>query len=424
MRHPFRYYLGRVLRRLLMLLPASMLGAIPQPLLPSAYAQGGPDRLLRSTSALSQEPAPESEEEPPPAPCIEPTSEVPTAAGPQGTTQQRAAQQVPFTMVQTPVPPNIAAARWTATPAATEQRQGSPPSPQKAPTDYRTLAQHRFMPSSSVADAFATTHVGVITGGSYVSSTVLNQDGGKAVYVQDAAFLHGFRFQLGLGSHLAMGAAIHGIANTGITKNALLINGSDVGFNASGHILGGHTIGNKVRIAGRIEIGYSFNNNINLLKNFEILTSKKYSSQAQFSQELSKLESNLLQQDRRLLIDSHLITAVGLHSSIGLRFDLGLRNIQTIGEIISLPMQFSGAGLVSVDLAKLWPLPIGAQVGYRIEVANLAEAPVVCQSAIGGLFYTGRANLALGIDSVIMKKSGILEHLEFSTNLIMQYYWQ
>ena len=423
MRHPFRFYLGRVLRRLLMLLPASMLGAIPQPLLPSAHAQGGPDRLLSSTSALNQEPAPESEEEPPPAPCIEPIPEVPSASEPLGTAQPRATQQVPFTMVQTGVPPNTAAARWASTPAAAEQRQGSPPSLQKAPTDYRTLAQHRFMPSSSVADAFATTHVGVITGGSYVSSTVLNQDGGKAVYVQDAAFLHGFRFQLGLGSHLAMGAAIHGIANTGITKNALLINGSDLGFVASGHVLGGHTISNKVRIAGRVEVGYSFNNNINLLKNFELLTSKKYSSQAQFTQELSKLESNLLQQDRRLLIDSHLITAVGLHSSIGLRFDLGLRNIQTIGEIISLPMQFSGAGLVSVDLAKLWPLPVGAQVGYRIEVANLAEAPVACQSAIGGLFYTGRANLALGIDSVIMKKSGILEHLEFSTNLVMQYYW-
>ena len=423
MRHPFRFYLGRVLRRLLMLLPASMLGAIPQPLLPSAHAQGRPDRLLNPASTLNQEPSLDAEEEPPPAPCIEPSPEVPTAAGPLGPAQPHASPQVPIATVQTAVPPNTAAAKWTATPAAAQLHQGSPPSLQKAPTDYRTLAQHRFMPASSVADAFATTHVGVITGGSYVSSTVLNQDGGKAVYVQDAAFLHGFRFQLGLGSHLAMGAAIHGIANTGISKNALLINGSDLGFIASGHVLGGHTIGNKVRIAGRIEVGYSFNNNINLLKNFELLTSKKYSSQAQFTQELSKLESNLLQQDRRLQIDSHLITAVGLHPSIGLRIDLGLRNSQTIGEIIALPMQFSGAGLVSVDLAKLWPLPIGAQVGYRIDLANLAEAPVVCQSAIGGLFYTGRANLALGIDSVIMKKSGILEHLEFSTNLIMQYYW-
>ena len=89
MRHPFRFYLGRVLRRLLMLLPASMLGAIPQPLLPAAHAQGGPDRPLSSTSALNQEPAPESEEEPPPAPCIEPVPEVPPAAGPQGTALER-----------------------------------------------------------------------------------------------------------------------------------------------------------------------------------------------------------------------------------------------------------------------------------------------------------------------------------------------
>lgn len=420
MRHPFRYYFGRVLRRLLMLLPASMLGTIPQPLLPSAHAQGRPDRLLIGSGSLSQEPSLESEEEPPPAPCIEPSSEVPTSAGQPGTAPPSTLQQVPFS---TPVPTKPIAAAWTVAPAATEQRQGNPPSLHKAPTDYRTLGQHRFMPSSSVADPFATTHVGVITGGSYVSSAVLNQDGGKAVYVQDAAFLHGFRFQLGLGSHLAMGAAIHGIANTGISKNALLINGSDLGLIASGHVLGGHTIRNKVRIAGRVEVGYAFNNNINLLKNFELLTSKKYSTQAQFTQELNKLQSNLLQQDRRLLIDSHLITAVGLHSSIGLRFDLALRNVQTIGEIISLPMQLSGAGLVSVDLAKLWPLPIGAQVGYRIELSNLAEAPVASQSAIGGLFYTGRANLALGIDSVITKKSGILEHLEFSTNLIMQYYW-
>lgn len=406
-----------------MLLPASMLGAIPQPLLPSAHAQGRPERLLSSASLLNQEPSLDSEEEPPPAPCIEPAPEAPTFAGQLGTTQPRTTLQGAFTTGQNPVQPKTAAVGWTAAPAAAEQHHGRPPNIQRAAIDHRTLGQHRFMPSSSVADAFATTHVGVITGGSYVSSTVQNQDGGKAVYVQDAAFLHGFRFQLGLGSHLAIGVAIHGIANTGISKNALLINGSDLGFIASGHVLGGYTIGHKVRIAGRVEVGYAFNNNINLLKNFELLTSKKYSTQAQFSQELNKLQSNLLQQDRRLQIDSHLLTAVGLHSSIGLRFDLALRNTQTIGELISLPMQFSGAGLVSVDLAKLWPLPLGAQVGYRIELSNLAEAPVVNQSAIGGLFYTGRANLALGIDSVIMKKSGILEHLEFSTNLIMQYYW-
>jgi hypothetical protein len=85
MRHPFRYYFGRVLRRLLMLLPASMLGTIPQPLLPSAHAQGRPDRLLIGSGSLSQEPSLESEEEPPPAPCIEPSSEVPTSAGQPGT---------------------------------------------------------------------------------------------------------------------------------------------------------------------------------------------------------------------------------------------------------------------------------------------------------------------------------------------------
>lgn len=99
MRHPFRFYLGRVLRRLLMLLPASMLGAIPQPLLPSAHAQGRPDRLLNPASTLNQEPSLDAEEEPPPAPCIEPSPEVPTAAGPLGPAQPHASPQVPIATV-------------------------------------------------------------------------------------------------------------------------------------------------------------------------------------------------------------------------------------------------------------------------------------------------------------------------------------
>jgi hypothetical protein len=217
---------------------------------------------------------------------------------------------------------------------------------------------------------------------------------------------------VGILRHLAIRAAVQGEALSGADPNGLLAFGGQLGYTVGGGVTLAQTV-------DRFALGVSMDVSYGTDYAFNVLTAISES-----------LEANAITPDT--LLDKTQVTryapgaqvAIGLHPAVGLwvggeyvAFKAKADGVADTGHTIA------GGGGLSVDFSRISPVPLGLTGSYRAE--HVPDEPLHSQFA-AGLGYTGRRDVSIGIESVVMKES----HPEDKIDLLVvvaamrvRYYW-
>ena len=257
----------------------------------------------------------------------------------------------------------------------------------------RTLAGHTFIPSDLVNPPFITTHVDSLTGGGFLKVSALIQgDGGQEVADFDlGAIAQTITTQFALTEFLAVGVAATGQAVAGVNNEAALVSGATLGY------------------------GLQFSALVRLLRVQKFVLSAAASGGLEKAARLSPIDAInqvLATGNARNITDlfvsssandlgADLRAALSLHPVFGLTANIGLgrESFNQAGQSNSEGVFSLGLAL-SLDFNAIRSAPVGFLLGYGNE-RSLEDGATPIGTFVGGIFYTGREDLALGLEAAI-----------------------
>ena len=253
---------------------------------------------------------------------------------------------------------------------------------------------HRFIPSEFVPGPFITTDFTTLTGLGFASAAV-NVSGSTTAY-NLGALSESMRLQVAQTSWLALRLGAAGILFSGIDQDAALNFGATFGYN----VVAGATAGwrfDRLRLAGSLDVGTSQSYTFNIL------------SAIQQSVAASMVNASTL-----LTGVSTITVAPGAQAAYGFSPTLGAFGHVTFsfanaasGGVSQSSKALEAGGGASIDLAPDNHVPIGFLVAYNLEVDfPPGGAPSTASHQVaGGIFYTGRPDLALGMEARVSRSS-------------------
>jgi hypothetical protein len=256
----------------------------------------------------------------------------------------------------------------------------------------RELAGHVFVPSLAVTDPFVSTHVSLYAGAGYswidgFGFDVRGNPVGKDSYVA-AALAEGDGFQAGLTHWLAVRLSGGGALNGGANGRSVLVVGMVQAIPIGVGATASWKLGRTVRIGGTVDFVYSYTK---LIQPLTAVRNSLIAGQADTT-------------DASQRIDGYFVTpgasvAIAPHRAIGL---LGAAQYSwngLYGDVTSRSLSYIVLGVSGqLDLHALVPmLAFGLLVSYRTQIPLQADTRFT-HTLEGGLFYTGRHAIDLGLD--------------------------
>lgn len=311
------------------------------------------------------------------------------------------------------------------TPDDTPAQASTPPSSAADPLDWgdqanrRALNGHFFLPSEVVADPFTTTHFGSATAFGYgrFDMTVQDDQGDtRELRLKLAAIQQGMELQVQFAqagpASFAVRARASGSAAVGVNADSALYVPLTVGYD--------YGVGLAVKPWGN--------------RWFQFAVSLDYLRGTTYTVSPLQALSNS--------IEAGTLTTSGLLSTeivnqVSPALSLAVSPYRLLGLVTSLRYAWSrsegggpdaqvldwGAAL-GFDLGAVSKAPIGIQGMYRLE-KGLDGQRRLLHFGGGGLFYTGRRNLALGAEIEVTRSSPMdgVEQLQIMGQFRLRYYW-
>jgi hypothetical protein len=285
----------------------------------------------------------------------------------------------------------------------------------------RQLAGHVFFPSLIVQDPFVSTYVAVFTAAGYdwlegPGFDIAGNTVGRRSY-RAAAMAQGATFQAGLTDFLAIRVTGSGAVDGGASARSALV----VGMVLPISVDGGATL--SWRLAPKVRFGVTFDflyAHSRLIQPLNAIHDSILAGEVRFSSATDKVNSESVVPGATLAIAP--CDAVGL-----LAFAQYNWTRQTDGETRHFNYVDVGAS-AQVDLLPNLALPVGLLASYRANIPFEDEVRFV-NTVEGGVFYTGRKDLDLGLDAQVKWFDLRPDHLfrldttEAIGIIEMRYYW-
>ena len=287
----------------------------------------------------------------------------------------------------------------------------------------RALDQHLFMPSLAVVDPFVPTEFSLTTGAGYAWANgsgfdVRGNAVGNGSYVA-ASLSEAVSFQAGLFSWLALRVRGGGGLYGGFNARSALVLGATMPLTVEPGLTASWQLGRFLRLGGTFDYVYQY---AKLIDPLSLVRTSLASGQVDTSQVSQRVIDNIVLPGVTAAFAP--LRAIGLLASVQYRWD-GRDNGTTTQNVNYLIVGASTQLDVRPIVASL---PLGVLAAYRAEIP-LGSTQRLIETVEGALFYTGRKDLALGLDvegQWFVLRSG--SPITFSTSaivgsLIFNYYW-
>jgi hypothetical protein len=278
----------------------------------------------------------------------------------------------------------------------------------------RTLNGHTFFPSQLVPWPFVTTHFGNLTGVSYSGFTRPGQDENGHAVLQSMSlgtFSEGFELGIGFTDFFALHLNVGGQVMAGSTTTSALNLGAVFAYETSGGVLF-----RLLRFRELFQLGVGLEIDYMSGKRMEPLDILSFNSQGMLVVDRSKLLSDV----QSFSLAPSLRFAIAPTSFLGVQGGLttGYQHSNVAGTATSNAVVLFAAAL-TLDLSPA-SVPLGFLVGYGLE-HPFVDGAETTQSVEGGIFYTGRRNLTLGLAS--MTRFGPGDSKEYTGLIRLFYVW-
>jgi hypothetical protein len=293
------------------------------------------------------------------------------------------------------------------------------PTPAAEPATHRELAGHQFLPSHLVTDPFSVTsfasYFGLITGEALGPEVVwaLPPTVEKSKWYGYMGLAQQFDLSVRFIEYLSMHLAFTAGAFQGLGNGSALVVGTNIRAAGAVDLKGSIPVGKHLRFA--LGFGAKYGPELNVL----ILQGLVNSINAGDTQDF--LESgNVLTWTVRTS------GAWAPWAFLGVRLNIDYQNPRKTGSGGYIRNAFRFAGSVEFDAGPLvrW-LPIAASVAYNALVPFGGDTTAVGQDFAAGLFYSGRRDVALGVE--LEWSQGRLANELASRSIVawidFRYYW-
>lgn len=311
----------------------------------------------------------------------------------------------------------------------------APPAP--APASRRELGGHTYLPFQLLRDPFIITSLGSATGLGYSSySGTLTPADGSAAQTFDLrllAYAQTFTFQVAVARPVLLRLSLSGLSAVPLNLDTVY-QSFTYGLQLAGSFGGvvAIPIGSRLRLGLSADVEYTPTGVLDLAGpiRYAVEHFQQQGTQPTYDQFIAVLQeapSRLLRLRGVLNVPISLLAAVTLHRALGAVVNLGyayaLGNDFITGDSLRTSSITFGLGL-SADLGAVSALKLGVLLAYRVD-QPFAEGAGANHQLSAGLFYTGRHNLALGLDNVVtLRNPGPdLRNLSYLGNLVLRYFW-
>jgi hypothetical protein len=295
-------------------------------------------------------------------------------------------------------------------------------SPRESP---RALNGYVFQPSQLVTGPFSDTAFGMVTrfgsGDAEAPKYDLqgNQTGTKKYTV--AAFGQDINADFRLTPDIALRLDVGGVVFTGVDGKGILVVGGTAQYGLHAGITAGRDLNPRMRLSFVADVGVDPQLSV-LVGNavLRAIQSRAFDGEGLFS----KVE--------RLATNPGVSFAWAPSPAVGFVAEaryVWTRRVSTEEESQSRVTQaFSLGGIAGLDLEPLAHVPIGVQLSYRADLPLAGGYQEVHQPGLG-IYYTRRARLALGLETVWRHgriRPGVEPTLKSDTvsaGIIFRYYW-
>jgi hypothetical protein len=320
----------------------------------------------------------------------------------------------------------LAAAIWTPAleaqePAATpEVARPAPPPPQAPPSQGREMNGHVFLPSELVLQPFIDTDFRAVSTFGAVRSTAPSLtlggliDTGTREFNQ-LGYSQTFELQIKLLRWLALRLNGTALLYSGTDRASVLNLGSTIQYGGGGGLTIAQRFGRMLQLALVADAS------------FEPTYSVDIGGAIAASLRAQQVDTDpLFTRDKGLPLRVGVSGALAPWKALGFELMARYEHAFRIGGGLTREDAFVGAGTVDLDLRAISPVPIGLLAGYQVAVPFGSRDTTELWHAIdGGVFYTGRRELALGLEASFRRfpQRARVSSEAAVANIVVRYYW-
>jgi hypothetical protein len=290
-------------------------------------------------------------------------------------------------------------------------------------SEGRSLAGHLFMPSDSVPVPFATT--------SFVSSMLLGYGSTATNLVilgvdfskdlQYAGTGGVLRYELSFLRHFAVRAGVGTLIYSGIDGRSAIAIGSSVVLGVEAGATGTILLGDRVRLSLLFDFRYSPNIALTIGTGVNQILASCASPDG-----CSADTGNLFSLISLATYRPALAMAWSPWRPLGLQAFGGFSLGTSPSQLVTTGGAVVAGGAADLDFMPLWRVPLGLQLLASAVVPVMGTALQRSTDLGGGLFYTGKRALAVGVQ-VVGRRFAVRENVEVSWGVLgtigLRYYW-
>lgn len=286
----------------------------------------------------------------------------------------------------------------------------------------RRLHGHSFIPSQYLRDPFTATYFTATTRATLAQSALPSATA-PAEPLVFAGYAQEFSLQVSIFQALAVRGTLRAGVRSGLTAAALRLQGTDAYYGGSAGVTASLRLKSALRLGVAGDVDYAPNYNVNILRSLDSVLNPAPDSLGVLLDRVASQKDSLLTQREPLWLSLAVSLAAGLHRAVGLLAEVTYRNqIRSVAPGASADA-FSAAAALSLDLRGVSKVPLGAVLGYRLGTALGGLAGLPLQQGMLGIFYTGRPQLALGLDCQLSGPLSGAAALAFEGAVVMRSYF-
>jgi hypothetical protein len=289
----------------------------------------------------------------------------------------------------------------------------------------RVLNGHVFMPAQDVPGALITTSFasGLLVGIGKTTSSIQIGDqtlSGSFEYAGIGAVL---AYEYAIFDNLSARVALNEVIYSGITGRSAIVVGSRLQGGLGAGLTYSLPIGDSLRVGALFDVAFTPNLGLTIGSALRSVVESCQSATGCDVRPGNAFEqANVLTLQPALAASWGVVPALGLTANVGyIHASQSVNGKELNGEALSLGL----AG--DLDLNEVWRFPLGLQVQFSWTAPSGSGGLQHVTDLGGGIFYTGKRNLALGIQ-VIDRQFAVTPDVHVSWNTIisnigMRYYW-
>lgn len=287
----------------------------------------------------------------------------------------------------------------------------------------RILSGHVFMPTDSVPVPFATTSFASAMllgyGATSTNLVISGVDFSKDLKYAGTGGL--LRYEFSILDHLSLRAGVGTLIYSGIDGRSAVAIGSSVVFGLEAGITGTLLVGNRVRLSLLFDFKYSPSVGLTIGTAANAIIASCGSPDG-CSVETASLFSVIMLASYKPAIAA----AWSPWRPFGLQAFTGFTLATTPSNLVTTGGAMIAGGTADFDFMPLWRVPLGLQVQASAIVPVMGTAIQRSIDLGGGIFYTGKKELAAGVQ-LVGRRFAVRDNVEVSWGLIgtigLRYYW-